>query len=110
MTVTKHRHRRLLPELLNVSFQETQTDEEEEEEEDEEGEREEEEDRKAEKTRVPAQLCARLKATAQRFLHNMGRVLAVTLLGLAGEKLHTYTLMEKAHLWNAYAENAYSVY
>ncbi|XP_017313986.1 piezo-type mechanosensitive ion channel component 1 [Ictalurus punctatus] len=64
--------------------EETQTDEEEEEEEDEEGEREEEEDRKAEKTRVPAQLCARLKATAQRFLHNMGRVLAVTLLGLAG--------------------------
>ncbi|MCJ8747419.1 hypothetical protein PDJAM_G00153320 [Pangasius djambal] len=65
--------------------EETQTDEEEEEEEgEEEGEGEEEEDKKEEKTRGPAQLCARLRAIAQRFLHNMGRVLAVTLLGLAG--------------------------
>lgn len=31
-----------------------------------------------------AQLAARLRATAQRFLRNMGRVLAVTLLALAG--------------------------
>ncbi|GAA6074314.1 piezo-type mechanosensitive ion channel component 1 isoform X1 [Tachysurus ichikawai] len=73
-----------------MSFQETQTDEEDEEEEDEEeGGGEEEGDRKEEKRRGPAQLCARLRATAQRFLHNMGRVLAVTLLGLAGERQHT---------------------
>ncbi|XP_060714929.1 piezo-type mechanosensitive ion channel component 1 [Tachysurus vachellii] len=72
--------------VVIVSHQEeTQTDEEDEEEEDEEeGGGEEEEDRKEEKRRGPAQLCARLRATAQRFLHNMGRVLAVMLLGLAG--------------------------
>ncbi|KAF5895558.1 piezo-type mechanosensitive ion channel component 1 [Clarias magur] len=72
--------------LLHGLQEETQTDEEEETEddEDEEGEVEEEEDRKEEKTRGPAQLCAHFRATAQRFLHNMGRVLAVALLGLAG--------------------------
>ncbi|KAK3528144.1 hypothetical protein QTP86_023865, partial [Hemibagrus guttatus] len=64
--------------------EETQTDEEEEEEDEEEGEVEEEEDRNEEKSRRAAQLCARLRASAQHFLHNMGRVLAVTLLGLAG--------------------------
>lgn len=73
-----------------MSFQETQTDEEEteEEEEDEEGEKE---DKKEEKTKGRAQLCAQLRATAQRFLHNIGRVLAITLLGLAGENQHTLT-------------------
>lgn len=87
----------------NLSFQEVQTDEEEEEEEeegeeDEEGKGEDKVDRAEKKGRGTAQLCARFRATAQRFLHNMGRVLAITLLGLAGEKQHTQTLKQGAHL------------
>lgn len=35
-----------------------------------------------------AQLAAHLRATAQRFLRNMGRILAVTLLALAGERIN----------------------
>lgn len=78
-----------------MSFQEIQTDEEEEEEEegedDDEAKGEEKEDRAEKKGRGTAQLCARFRATAQRFLHNMGRVLAITLLGLAGEEQHTHS-------------------
>ncbi|XP_046696500.1 piezo-type mechanosensitive ion channel component 1 isoform X2 [Silurus meridionalis] len=64
--------------------EEPQTDDEVEEEDEEGDDDEDEEDRKEEKTRGPAQLCAQLRATIQRFLHNMGRVLAIILLGLAG--------------------------
>lgn len=37
-----------------------------------------------------AQLAARLRATAQRFLRNMGRILAVTLLALAGKRISRF--------------------
>ncbi|XP_696355.4 piezo-type mechanosensitive ion channel component 1 isoform X1 [Danio rerio] len=42
------------------------------------------EDEESPSSSSAAQLAARLRATAQRFLRNMGRILAVTLLALAG--------------------------
>uniref|UniRef100_A0A8B9GV46 Piezo-type mechanosensitive ion channel component 1 n=1 Tax=Astyanax mexicanus TaxID=7994 RepID=A0A8B9GV46_ASTMX len=72
--------------------EESGTDEEEEEEDDEDGEEDEDDEEDGrqsssaleEESGRAALLAARLRATAQRFLRNIGRLLAVTLLALAG--------------------------
>ncbi|XP_066511035.1 piezo-type mechanosensitive ion channel component 1-like [Hoplias malabaricus] len=75
--------------VVKYKQHEAGTDEEEEEEDEDGDEEEEDEGRQSssapeEESSRAALLAARLRATAQRFLRNMGRLLAVTLLALAG--------------------------